>query len=64
MPCIYQTYFCQNTKNKYCYLINIIEIFKIIKMIAKDYVVESSIIYNKKTNSVIVNNYLMKDLKK
>lgn len=53
-----------NTKNKYCYLINIIEIFKIIKMIAKDYVVESSIIYNKKTNSVIVNNYLMKDLKK
>ena len=69
-PCIEEESFnyifinSTNTRNRYCYLINIIEIFKIIKKVAKDYVVESSTIYDKNTDTVIVNNYSMEDLKK
>lgn len=51
------------TKNKYCYLINIDILFRLIQSIIDDDVVESSIIYDKKSDSVIVNNYSTNDLK-
>ena len=69
LPCIEEKSFNKifinstNTKNKYCYLINIAEIFKIINIVAKDYVVTSSIRYDKKTSTIIVDNYSMEDLK-
>ena len=52
-----------NTKNKYCYLIKIDKLFELINYIIEDNVVESSIIYDKKSDSVIVKNYSANDLK-
>lgn len=52
-----------NTKNKYCYLIKIDKLFELINYIIEDNVVESSIIYDKKNDSIIVNNYSANDLK-
>lgn len=68
-PCIEESSFnyilinSTKTKNKYCYLINIDILFRLIQSITNDNVVESSIIYDKKSDSVIVNNYSPNDLK-